>query len=111
MTQRWEASMPSHNPQWPTVRVGPHAPEETSANEIQGFKLDFEEGRDAEELHAIYRDLEFVINTVNYLTQLLNRRGSEQGTTSSVGESSYIERALYTAALVAYVRSFTSGKR
>jgi hypothetical protein len=101
--------MTSQNEQWPTVRVGPSRPD--APDEVEGFKLDLEEARDAEDLHGIYRDLEFVINSVNYLIGLLNRRSSEQGQPVSVGEGSYVERALYTAALVTYIRCFTSGKR
>ncbi len=95
----------------PQVRVGPAPTDPVASGETPGFELDLEEARDAEELHAVYRDLEYVAELTNQLhTHLLQYR-DQQGNPASVGAADNVARSMWEAALVAYVRCFTSGVR
>lgn len=95
----------------PQLRVGPPPTDPAAAGETPSFELDLEEARDSEELHALYRDLEYVIETVNQLSAHLRQYRDRLGNTASVGGADIIARALWEAALVAYIRCFTSGVR
>ena len=64
-------------------------------------KLDFEEARELAHLSAIFQDLGFVVEATKKLAELL-RSGEDDP---------IVQRSLFNAALVAYVRCFTSGKR
>lgn len=110
MAEGWEVRGPVRRESTPEVHVGPPFPEGEEAG-IPAYELDLEESRDTEEFHAVYRDLEFVVNVSNYLIQVMEQRERQQGEPTSVGTSSFLEQALYTAALVAYVRCFSTGKR
>lgn len=68
----------------------------------------FEEAQEGADLHAIYRDLEFVKSAAEYLAEILEAYDSEAGPTP---DTRIVERSLYTAALVAYKRCFDHGKR
>lgn len=110
MSEGWEVRGPVRKDPSPQVHVGPPYPEGSEAG-TPGFKLELEEAKDAEELHSIYRDLEFVIDTTEYVVRLVEQREHQQGSAVTVGTAGILERALYVAALVTYVRCFTSGKR
>jgi hypothetical protein len=94
----------------PEVQVGPPFPEGEELG-TPAYELDIPEARDAEEWHSVYRDLEFVIDVAGYLVRLMEQREQQQGQPTSVGTASFLEKALYTAALVAYTRCFGTGKR
>ena len=96
----------------PEIQVGPPFPEGEEAN-THTYDLDqlnLEEARDAEELHAVYRDLEFVIQVGDYLVRGMEQRERQRQTTM-IGTAGYLEKAFYMAALVAYARCFGTGKR
>lgn len=112
MVEGWEVRGPVRREPTPEVSVGPSFPDPESGEVgIPAYKLDLEESRETEELHAVYRDLEFVVNVSNYLVQVMEKREQDQGQPTSVGTASFLEQALYTAALVAYARCFSTGKR
>lgn len=64
-------------------------------------KLEFAQAKALAEAAAIFQDLEFVIRAAKKLSDLLKAGEPDQ----------VIARSLFTAALVAYVRCFSSGKR
>lgn len=64
-------------------------------------KLTFREARELAHLASVFQDLGFVVQASKRLASLL-----EAGSTDPI-----LERSLFTAALVAYVRCFSSGKR
>lgn len=110
VAEGWEIRAPARQDPTPEVHVGPPFPEGEEAG-IPAYELDLQESKDTEELHAVYRDLEFVVNVSNYLIQVMEQRERQQGEPTSVGTSGFLEQALYTATLVAYVRCFSTGKR
>jgi hypothetical protein len=110
VAEGWEVKGPMRREPTPQVHVGPPFPEGHEAG-VPAYKIDLPEAKDAAELHSIYRDLEFTVDTVNYLVQLVERREEQTGTPTTVGAAGIFERALYMAALITYVRCFTSGKR
>lgn len=65
----------------------------------------------AEERHSVYRDLEFAINVLDCPVKVMEQRERQDGQPTSVGTAGFLEKALYTAALVAYMRCFGTGKR
>jgi hypothetical protein len=64
-------------------------------------RLKFDEARELAHLAAIYQDLGFAVQATKTLAELLR-----SGTDNPI-----LQRSLFTAALVAYVRCFSSGKR
>jgi hypothetical protein len=84
------------------------------------YEVNSPEAQESQELHAILRDLDFVMATLEYLAELL-REGpppltAEQWNTgvSSSGASpqrDVVIRSLWTTALVTYVRCYASGTR
>jgi hypothetical protein len=94
----------------PEVVVGPPFPDDEEGR-IPAYGLDLPEARDAEEWHSVYRDLEFAIDVTNYLLRVMGQRESQGEGFRSVGTSGFLEKALYTAALIAYMRCFGTGKR
>lgn len=64
-------------------------------------KLTFDEAQELAQLAAVFQDLAFVVQATKKLAEML-RSGSTDAIT---------ERSMFTAALVAYVRCFSSGKR
>lgn len=71
----------------------------------------FEEAQEASDLHAIYRDLEFVKSAADYLAEILEGYDSQAESPTNTSDTYVVERSLYTAALVAYKRCFDHGKR
>jgi hypothetical protein len=78
-------------------------------------QLDSPEAEEAQELHAILQDLNFVMATADYLAELL--QGQDSGGEGSPPEEQeerkkmIVTRSLWTTALVAYVRCYASGTR
>ena len=64
-------------------------------------RLTFHEALELAQLAAIFQDLGFVVQATKKLASMLRAGQSDQIT----------ERSLFTAALVAYVRCLSSGKR
>jgi hypothetical protein len=110
VAEGWEVRGPVRREPMPEVYVAPPSPEAEEAG-APAYELDIPEARNAEEWHSVYRDLEFVIEVSSYLVRLLEQREQQLGQPTSVGSSGAHEQALYTAALVAYMRCFGSGKR
>jgi len=65
--------------------------------------LDFEEARQLADYGAILQDLSFVLGVLERLHELLGEDGDDA--------DSVLVRAYWTAALIAYVRCFSAGKR
>jgi hypothetical protein len=65
--------------------------------------LDFEEARQLADYGAIFQDLSFVLAVLERLHDLLGEDGDDA--------DSVLVRAYWTAALIAYVRCFSTGKR
>lgn len=80
-----------------------------------GYAINFDEAREAAELHAIFGDLSFVTKTCDLLEDRLLAReadeqeGHEQPPTE--GEDGRINRSLWIAALTTYGRCFLKGIR
>lgn len=102
--------MPGDQKPDPIVRVT-DGEEGSRKREILAYRLELEESQDAEQFHAVFRDLQTVVLTANYLVDILNERTAQQGELASVGTYPLVERSLYIAALVTYARCFGSGKR
>ncbi|MBU3563842.1 hypothetical protein ICN34_08505 [Polynucleobacter sp. Tro8-14-1] len=64
-------------------------------------KLEFPEALELAETASIFQDLEFVIKSTRALSSMLNEGSKDE----------VVLRGLFTAALVIYIRCFTSGKR
>lgn len=83
------------------------------ADKDYAYEVDFQEAREAQELHAILRDLDFVMETADYLADLLREWASleEDLSPAATIRKDLVERSLWTAALVAYARCYAHGTR
>jgi len=99
--------------QEPIIGIGPADQLEYSPGEMMAaYRVKFEEAREAEDYHSLYRDFEFVVETAKLLATRVRHNATAQGSdTSSVGEEDYVSRSLWIAALVTYGRCFHHGRR
>lgn len=75
-------------------------------------KLDLEEAREAADYHAIFRDAQYVIEVCEHLElRLMNEESRREGSKRTADIETYVDRSLWTAALVAYVRCYSPGVR
>lgn len=76
------------------------------------FRVEFEEARESEDYHGIYRDLDFVISVTRQLRSILLQQSSQPSSVaSSVDTSDNTLHSLWLAALIKYGRCFHKGKR
>ena len=98
----------------PILTLGsPDILEEYVGERQTAVKLDLPEAKEAEELHALSADLEFVVRTTRYLASILRQReypnvqeDASSGTTTirpsmEHTDEHLVTRCLWTAALVA----------
>lgn len=111
MAEGWEVRVPQRREPVPEVVVGRPFPDKGEEPGTPACELDLPESRDAEEWHSVYRDLEFVVEIAGYLARVMDHHADQEGQPRSVGTSGHLEKALYTAALVAYMRCFGTGVR
>ena len=75
-------------------------------------KVKFQEAKESEDYHGIYRDLEFVVSVTRQLRAALLQQGDTSGDAPSpTSAADYVLRSLWIAALVTYARCFHEGKR
>jgi hypothetical protein len=86
------------------------SPEPAPKKKLQSAILTSPKAEELAEIGGVLHDLEFAIATCTSLIAVLNRK-NEGETTAQAKGNDFLVRALYTAALVTYVRCFTSGKR
>lgn len=87
--------------------------DETPGREV-GYVLDFEEAREAAELHAIIQDLSFVTRVCDLLEDRLLAREAdtqEDHEHPTADVDGYLDRSLWIAALTTYGRCFLKGIR
>jgi hypothetical protein len=73
LAEGWEVRGPAEKNLGPQVHVGPPFPE-GDEDQVVAYELDLPEAREVEETHAVYRDLEFVINVADYLVKMMEQR-------------------------------------
>jgi len=69
--------------------------------ELYVAKVDYEEAKKLADFASIYQDLSFTVDVLKRLIQLVEEDN----------EDSILTQSLWTAALISYVRCFSSGKR
>jgi len=67
--------------------------------------------RGTEERHPVYLDLGFAIDALDHPVKVTEQRERQGGQPTRVGTAGFLEKASYTAALVAYMGCFGTGKR
>jgi hypothetical protein len=80
---------------------------------IYAYAVDFPEAQKVQEIHAVLRDLDFVMRTADYLADLLREWASleEDLAPGDGSKKDLVARSLWTAAIIAYVRCFAQGTR
>ena len=94
------------------TKIGPaHQPEYSPG--VPAYRVEFEEAREAEDYHSLYRDFESVAETTRVLAETMRRSATAQSheTPVLVGAADHVSRSLWTAAVVTYGRCFHHGKR
>lgn len=92
------------------VVTSPGEPPPPGTDEV--FRLDLEEARESEDYHAIYGDLDLVVNMTRYIRGALLRQSPKpSGASSPLSTSEMVLNGLWVAALVTYGRCFHKGKR
>ncbi len=69
--------------------------------ELYGAKVNYEEAKKLADLASIYQDLSFTVEVLKRLKQLLKEDSKDN----------ILIQSLWTAALISYIRCFSSGKR
>ena len=104
----------------PILRIGTQKQLSETSPEGCAYALTVTEAREAEELLGLYNDLDYVVRLAEMLTLLLRERGQKKQSEGvrevplygpDEGDETYVQRALWEAALVAYGRCFHKGKR
>ncbi len=106
-----KGAKPEESDREPVIVLGPIG-EPQPPGTVPLFEVDFEEARESEDYHGIYRDMEFVVSVTRELRGMLLQQGPQpSGVSMSASASENVLRSLWVAALVTYGRCFHKGKR
>lgn len=88
--------------------------DEDDLQEFPVYRLDLEEAKEAAEYHAIFRDAQFVTRVCEHLEWRLideEEESRQKGRKRAADIETHVDRSLWTAALITYIRCYGGGVR